>query len=428
MTATPDAALPRLLLGAGPRPLTSLSDHDRAYGPLPDLRSQSPRALIELAERSGLRGHGGASFPVARKLGAVASRRGAKIVVGNGTEGEPASAKDRLLLGSVPHLVLDGAAVAARAVGADDAIIAFAEGDDRAAESLELALAARAEGGRHRSRRDDPRIELVPVPDRFVSGQETALVNFLNGGEAKPTFGSRPFESGVRRAPTLVQNVETLAHLALIARHGPKWFRAVGTAEDPGSALITISGAVDRPGVYEVEHGVPLAEMLRTAGVTEPLQAVLFGGYFGSWLPTSEIPALTLSPRGLAAAGASFGAGIVVALGRSSCAVAECSRVADYLAVESAGQCGPCVHGLGAFADTFQRLATGTASRDAWRDLTRWGREVPGRGACQYPDGAVRFLTSALRVFADEFADHARHGACDRCRAEPALPTPAFAA
>ncbi|HEY2161885.1 MAG TPA: NADH-ubiquinone oxidoreductase-F iron-sulfur binding region domain-containing protein, partial [Solirubrobacteraceae bacterium] len=257
---------------------------------------------------------------------------------------------------------------------------------------------------------------------------ETALVNFLNGGEAKPTFGARPFERGVRRAPTLVQNVETLAHLGLIARHGPDWFRRVGTREDPGSALITLSGAVERPGVYEIEHGAPLAEALHTAGVLEPLSAVLFGGYFGSWLPASQIPAIKLSPRSLAGAGASFGAGVVVALGRSACPVAETTRVADYLARESAGQCGPCVNGLGAFADTIQQLASGTAPRHAWRDLVRWSREVPGRGACQYPDGAVRFLTSALRVFADEFNAHARHGACERCSRRPTLPAPAVAA
>lgn len=422
MTTTTNLTLPRLLLGIGTEPLTSLDAHTNVYGPLPDLRSLAPTSLIQLAERSGLRGHGGASFPVARKLQAVASRRGSKIVVANGTEGEPASKKDRALMCRVPHLILDGAAVAARAVGAEEAIIAFSENDHEAFSSLEAAMQARTGG---RGQDAEPRYLLAGVPDRFVTGQETALVNLLNGGEAKPTFGARPFERGVRRAPTLVQNVETLSHLALIARHGADWFRRLGPAEDPGSALITLSGAVSKPGVYEIEHGMPLPELLHRAGVTEPLRAILLGGYFGSWLPASEIPSLELSPRRLAAFGASFGAGVIVAVGRSACPVAETARIADYLATESAGQCGPCVNGLGAIADTVQQLATGTAGPDARRDLERWTTELPGRGACQYPDGASRFIASGLRVFGEEFRDHARHGACERCSARPVLPAPA---
>jgi NADH:ubiquinone oxidoreductase subunit F (NADH-binding) len=230
MTTATAPALPRLLLGIRAEPLTSLDAYTQAYGPLPDLRSLAPTAVIELAERSGLRGHGGASFPLARKLHAVASRRGSKIVVANGSEGEPASETDRALMRQVPHLILDGAAIAARAVGAEEAIIAFSEHDDEAFASLDAAVRARTSG---RRRGPEPRFQLAGVPDHFVTGQETALVNLLNGGEARPTFGPRPFERGVRRAPTLVQNVETLSHLALIARHGADWFRRLGPAEDP---------------------------------------------------------------------------------------------------------------------------------------------------------------------------------------------------
>jgi NADH:ubiquinone oxidoreductase subunit F (NADH-binding) len=257
-----------------------------------------------------------------------------------------------------------------------------------------------------------------------VSGQESALVNYLSGGEAKPSFDTRPFQRGVRRAPTLMQNVETLAHLALIARRGADWFRALGTPEDPGSTLITLSGAVAAPGVYEIEHGMPLAELLATAGVSEELTAVLIGGYFGSWLPAGELPGLELAPRRLAERGAALGAGIVVALGTSACPVAETARVADYFAAESAGQCGPCVNGLAAIADNVQRLATGTADGAAQRDVERWVTQLPGRGACAYPDGASRFIASALAVFEPEFRDHARHGSCERCHARPVLPTP----
>jgi NADH:ubiquinone oxidoreductase subunit F (NADH-binding) len=420
MRTVTDCRLPRLLSGVSDRPVTDFESHLALHGPLPELAKWAPGQIIDVIKQSGLRGRGGASFPVARKLTAVASRRGPRIVVANGTEGEPASKKDRVLLRELPHLVIDGAVIAAHAVGTGEAIIAVPEGHGRTARSLELALRQRTDAGR----RGEPRFALVDVPERYLSGQESALVNFLSGGPARPTFRTRPFEHGVRRRPTLVQNVETLAHLALIARHGPTWFRQLGTAQDPGSTLVTLSGAVSSPGVYEIEHGMPLSTLLDSAGVSDDLNAVLIGGYFGSWLPATHIPRLLLSPRYLAEHGASLGAGVIVALGGSACPVAETMRIADYFAAQGAGQCAPCVNGLGAIADTVQQLATGTAPATAQSDLERWASELPGRGACQHPDGAARFLASALRVFADDFREHARRGRCERCSHAPVLPSP----
>ena len=204
------APLPRLLAGLGDVPVTALGSHLDLHGPLRDLRGWAPQEIVELVGQAGLRGRGGAAFPVATKMRAVASRRRPKVVVANGSEGEPASKKDRALLRDLPHLVLDGAAVAARAVGAREAIIAVSEHDDRSARSLALALSER----RNARLRREPQFTLFAVPERFVSGQSSALVNVLSGGPAKPTFGPRPFERGVRFRPTLVQNVETLAHLA----------------------------------------------------------------------------------------------------------------------------------------------------------------------------------------------------------------------
>ncbi|MBV8989436.1 MAG: hypothetical protein JO372_12830, partial [Solirubrobacterales bacterium] len=342
----------------------------------------------------------------------------------NGAEGEPASKKDRMLLRELPHLVLDGVAVAARAVGAEEAVVTFAETDQRSARSLERAVRERWDDRTG----DDPRFHLFAVRDGFVSGQETALVSALNGEAGKPTFGARPFEHGVHRRPTLVQNVETLAHLALIARHGAAWFRQLGTAQEPGSRLVTMAGAVEAPGVYEIEQGVSLAELLDLAGAEPDFRAVLLGGYFGSWLPAPLPPDLRLAREDLRPHGASLGAGVVVLLPRSACPVAETTRVADYLASESAGQCGPCVNGLSAIADALQQLASGTAAGQTEAALERWTREVPGRGACQHPDGAARFVSSALRAFAEEFRDHARHGPCDRCRRSRVLLAPSLAA
>jgi NADH:ubiquinone oxidoreductase subunit F (NADH-binding) len=399
--------------------MAELAHHLDVHGPLPELRHRAPRSIIELLEQAGLRGRGGAAFPVARKLGAVASRGGPRIVLANGSEGEPASKKDRVLLRELPHLVLDGVAVAARAVGADEAIVAVCESDGRGARGIEQALRER----RQARVPDDPRFSLLRTPAGFISGQETALISWANAGLAQPMFiGPRPSERGVRRLPTLVQNVETLAHIALIARHGVRWFRELGEPADPGSVLLTVSGAVRAPGVYEIEQATPLAQVLEIVGAQRRPTGVLIGGYFGSWIAPEEISEVALGLDHLRRRGAMLGAGVIVVLGDQACPVAETSRVADYLAGESAGQCGPCANGLPAIADAVQRLATGVASREDRIDLERWLTELPGRGACQHPDGAIRFLASSLRVFATEFADHGRHGPCDRCARPPVLP------
>ena len=187
---------------------------------------------------------------------------------------------------------------------------------------------------------------------------------------------------------------------------------------------MTVSGAVARPGVYEIEHGMPLSELLVGAGVREPPAAVLVGGYFGTWLPANVVSEVRLAGEHLSEYGAALGAGVIVVLGADACPVAEATRIADWFAAESAGQCGPCVNGLDAIAATVHQLATGTASRSAWSELERWGHDLRRRGACQHPDGAIRFITSALRVFEPELRDHARRGPCERCAGRPVLPSP----
>jgi NADH:ubiquinone oxidoreductase subunit F (NADH-binding) len=410
------SSLPRLLAGVGEQPVHTLSGHLAVHGPMPEV---DPAGLIAAVEEAGLRGHGGAAFPAAVKLRAVAARRGAKVLVANGTEGEPASKKDRVLLRSAPHLVLDGAAAAARAIGTREAIIAISELDRRGRAAIEAAVRERSRG------HGEPQWQIVSTPERFITGQESALVNFLSGGPGVPTFGPRPFQRGVRGRPTLVQNVETLAHLALIARHGPAWFRGLGTPEHPGSAMLTICGGVQRPGVYEIEHGMALSELLRWVD-GGPTAGVLVGGYFGSWLGPDELDAARLDSGALAGHGAALGAGVIAVLPQSACPVAETARVCAFFSAESAGQCGPCLNGLGAIRDTVAAIASGHGSRADIRLLERWTGDLRGRGACQHPDGAVRFLASALRVFGSEFHEHAVHGPCSRCRNRPVLPVPGY--
>jgi NADH:ubiquinone oxidoreductase subunit F (NADH-binding) len=199
-----------------------------------------------------------------------------------------------------------------------------------------------------------------------------------------------------------VNNVETLAHLALIARHGAEWFRAAGTERRTGTTLLTVSGAA-ASGVLESEAGATLGDVLDPS---EPLRAVLVGGYFGGWVPAEESRALD---------GAALGAGVIHALGRSSCPIAETARIATYMASQSAGQCGPCVFGLSALAGVLERLAAGHGGRDDAARLARWTEMVRGRGACAHPDGVARLLASATQVFAEELDDHVHRGACVAC-------------
>jgi NADH:ubiquinone oxidoreductase subunit F (NADH-binding) len=435
-TRAPAATLPRLLQEVPSAGAMVLSQHLSVHGPMPLGGGASRRgapALIDEVEAAGLQGRGGGGFPAAVKMRAVAAASGRErrsaagwsarpIVVVNAVEGEPASLKDRTLLEALPHLVLDGAAAAAHAVGANEVIVCICE--QAAAPNTSVAQAIRE---RARGRDENVKWHVAEVPARYVAGQESALVSFLSGGDAKPTFTPpMPFERGVRRRPTLVNNPETLAHLALIARHGAQWFRSLGPPSQPGSALLTLGGPVAYPGVYEVEHGSPLTALIDAAGgATNNVRAVLMGGYAGSWIDARHVNALVLADEGLAAYGARVGTGVVLLLGADCCGLAETARVARWLAQESAGQCGPCVHGLDAIAQSLEGALVGDAGPDHRGRVAHLMSIVQGRGACSHPDATVRFVASAVEVFAQELAEHARYGPCAACARAGTLPLPA---
>jgi NADH:ubiquinone oxidoreductase subunit F (NADH-binding) len=420
-TVADTVLLPRILSGVSFRGMAQLDAHRSEHGPLPSRSELSAAALLAAVERAGLRGRGGAAFPAALKMRAVRSARGRPVVVANGCESEPMSAKDALLLHELPHLVLDGAALAARAVGATQVIIAY-EGQNRDTRiSLEHALKQRRAAGV-----DTVGFELFAAAEKFLTGQETSLVSQINGGPPLPSFiPPRPTERGVRRRPTLVQNVETLAHLALIARRGADWYRRLGSQEEPGSTLVTVAGAVGSPGVYEIELGTPLERLLEAAGgQSGAIAGLLIGGYFGSWLPAELAGSVELSNAWLRSHGAALGCGVIVALPESVCPVAEIVRVAIYLATETANQCGPCVNGSAALARTLHAIALGRAQAGAGADLRRWTKLLPGRGACHLPDGLSRFVATALATFPRQFEEHARGGACRLCAAEGLMVIP----
>jgi NADH:ubiquinone oxidoreductase subunit F (NADH-binding) len=406
----------RVLAGLVPGRPMPLSHHLTVHGELPDLGLLGPGRLLADIEDSGLRGRGGAAFPTAIKAAAVAGRRRPLIVV-NGSEGEPMSAKDRVLLSRAPHLVIDGAIAAAAATGAREATIV--------APAPALMHVAAAVEERRAAGRLSVKLRLEESAHGYITGEESALIAHLEGRPALPRVKPPlPVERGLRGRPTLVQNVETMAQLALIARHGPAWFREEGTSDHPGTTLVTISGAVQRPGVYEVALGTPLRALASMAGGSvEPIRALLVGGYFGAWVD-GDGGRLTLDDGALRRIGAGIGAGVVVALGESACPVAETARLAAWMSDESAGQCGPCIFGLEALAGLLGRFAAGRTEPGDVDRLGRWTSLVRGRSACHHPDGVARMISSAARVFGRELADHARRGPCRGCRVAPTLRTP----
>jgi NADH:ubiquinone oxidoreductase subunit F (NADH-binding) len=404
----------RLLAGpklGGPEPL----DHhvSRLGGEIADWTGGAgPEQLLDRLRRSGLCGRGGGGFPTSEKLAAVRRHGPGSVVVVNGSETEPAAGKDDLLLRLRPHLVLDGLLAATRILGARRAFLVAHSGP--AAAAVETAL---------RERQDVPlQVEVATGPANFVGGEESALIRWLEGGPALPRYQPpRVVDRGWRGLPTLVQNVETLAHLGLVLRLGPEWFRGLGAADEPGTMLVTLSGAVEAPGVYEVPIGTPLPQVLHVAGADPGAVALLLGGYFGSWLRARDVQGLALSRASLRPAGATPGAGVLHLLPPGTCGLRESGRILEWLAAQGARQCGPCAFGLPAMASAMSEVSN-SGSEAALAQLQRWGDQIEGRGACRHPDGAVNLARSAAVAFPDELRRH-RDGLCAGYR-QSSLPLP----
>lgn len=376
------------------------------YRPLPDAEE-----FLAEVERSGLLGRGGAAFPLAVKLRSVrdAALRGRDtVVLANGEEGEPASVKDRWLLRNRPHLVLDGLRLAAAAVAATHAYVYVS--DPSAARSVENALSELAPEVLGRLL-----ITVYTVDAGYVAGEETAAVRAINGGPAKPTDKPpRPYQRGIHRRPTLVSNVETLANLPYLLRHGAAAFRAHGTALSPGTFLATVSGGGRPPVLYELPHGITVSELLRVHGIpAEQVRGALMGGYFAGLL-NRDVLETTLDHESLRARGSGLGCGAISVL-TDDCPVAVAASVLAYFGRENAGQCGSCFNGTVAMAAVAEALRDGVATAEDVQRLQRWAGVLPGRGACGTLDGATNVAASLLTRFPELVASHL-DGSCDACR------------
>jgi NADH:ubiquinone oxidoreductase subunit F (NADH-binding)/ferredoxin len=402
--------LPQLTQGFDLVERLGLEMHLKVHGPLDPM---SGERLAQLADEISLHGRGGAGFPFGRKLRAVgqaAIRRGVRpVVVVNGSEGEPACRKDTVLLNRAPHLILDGALLAAEALGARTLIVAVTR------NSTEISIrSALAERGLSDRRGQPLRARVVRTPERMVSGEASAVIRAAGGGPALPAGRrERAAESGVGGAPTLLSNAETFAQLAVAARIGPRRYGHTGLDAEPGTVLLTLSGAVARPMVVEVPTGVPLRYVLQLAGAPPLPQGVLTGGYHGNWIDSVAVDNAVVSRASLAAVGGALGAGAILPIGPGTCPLGESLRVAHWLAAETAGQCGPCRLGLPAAAGGLSDVLNGggPAALEALREVTQ---AVRGRGACKHPDGSARFFASTLSAFTDDLAAHVLDGGCGR--------------
>jgi NADH:ubiquinone oxidoreductase subunit F (NADH-binding) len=372
--------------------------------------------LLDEVDDAAVRGRGGAAFPIATKIRTVRDGRGVPVAIANGEEGEPASVKDRWLLRTRPHLVLDGLRLAALLVGADEVHVYVSDPD--AAQSVSRALGELTGAGVW-----DAEVTLTVVEPTYVAGEETAAVQAIGGGPALPTDKPpRPFEAGVKGRPTLVSNVETLANLPLVQRLGATGYRGLGTVASPGTFLLTLSGCA-ATGLYEVPFGVTLTEVLTWLG-EDPAQVdgVLMGGYFSGVLGRHVLD-VPLEYDAIKALHSGLGCGAVGLLAAGTCPVEVSAAVMAYFARENAGQCGSCFNGTAAMSAVLDALRDSRAEAEDVERLRAWSVRLRGRGACGTLDGATNVAAAVLREFPDAVATHLEE-TCPTCAAADGQPVP----
>lgn len=407
----------RLLAGTESGVRLNLSAHHAIHGGLqvPSRKQADPwrDKILDRMAVARLTGRGGGGFPTAIKLTTARRTKRRPVMVINLMEGEPAAQKDSVLACFTPHLVLDGAEALATIVDAVAITVAIARDNPAAIESIEAAIAERERSGL--SRFD---ITVATPPGRYVAGEESALVSWLNGGDARPTFrATKPAEIKIKSRPAVVDNAETAAQTALLARLDQPIPASLTT-------LVTISGAVSDPGVFEVTVGEQVGRIVERARPLSSPTALLLGGFGGTFVSAAAL-GVPYSPEGLRPLGGNVGAGVIAVFDERSCGITELARLTSWMSTESAGQCGPCVFGLPAVATDLELLASRRPDRSVINRIAHRCDMIVGRGACAHPDGVVRMVTTGLEVFAADAAEHAIGRGCSKRPAAGRLDLPA---
>jgi NADH-quinone oxidoreductase subunit F len=404
----------RLLAAGGP----SLAAYRESggYSGLEQVRERGAGWLREEVSASGLRGRGGAAFPLATKWEAALSHAPPRHVVVNGAEDEPGSLKDRYLLATRPHLVLDGALCSAVALGAGHVVCYV---NEEAVQPLEQTAAA-IEEVRAAGLAGDFSLSLVAAPAAYVAGEDSCALEFIEHGGPKPQPRAKPpypAEHGLHGQPTAVSNVETLAHVALIARHGAGWFTEVGTRGYPGTLLVTLPAGCARPGVYEVAGGAPFGSVLEECGggpSGAPFRGAQVGGPAAGWLTAADFD-VPLDPEAMSVRGSMLGCAAVRLLTEDRCAVDAVAEVERFFAAESCGKCPLCRGETQFFDRVLAGLRDNKAIKEAHLDKAL---ELASAAATGTDCALARFPAAPLRTarehFPEDFAAHLEGGDCGR--------------
>lgn len=390
--------------------LNAAHERDRARG-------MAPEALIALIDAAGLRGRGGGGFPLARKLAEAraAAAGGSAVVVANAYDADPASPLARTLLLKRPELVIEGLAIAAAAVGATSGYLYVHPEASAARRAAERALEASRAG------LGDLSVEIVAGPGGFIGGEETALLAVLESRRAmarqRPPY---PARQGLYLRPTVIASAETLAALPLIIRDGAEAFRRVGTADAPGTKLVSVTGAVASPGVYEVAFGTPLGDIVgRAGGATGTLKGLHVGGPTGGILNAGRT-AVTLDYEALRAAGTHLGSGQLRVIASDVCIVHEATQLFAYLAKESCGLCVPCRVGTKRVEGILEGITSSLGRNEDLPWLAELGEHLRQFSLCGFGSTSAAILRTTLSEFSEDYRRHIEERTCPTGTCTPA--------
>ena len=397
-----------------------------------------PRATIDTVAASGLRGRGGGGFPTGRKWAGIADQVGTRrYLVCNGAEGEPGTFKDRALLRANPYQVVEGLIIAAFAIGAEEAFVCLKASFEREIEAVTRAVQELQVAGICA----ECTVNVVAGPDEYLFGEEKAMLEVIEGKPPLPRWFP-PYEHGLfaaspqegweagphgahRRSdepnPTLVNNVETLANVPHILAHGADWFRSTGTAESPGTIVATVVGDVVAPDVGEVELGTPLGAVIDAVGSgVAPGRTVkaVFSGVANPVVTAAQLDT-PVSYEGFTAIGSGMGAAGFIVHDDTACMVDAAYRFSRFLYVESCGQCPPCKMGSGEITESLERIETGAGDDRDLGIIAHWLERVTDGNRCYLAVEEQRVVSSVLRAFPDEFAEHLEQHGCPRPARRP---------
>ncbi|MEW6192855.1 MAG: NADH-ubiquinone oxidoreductase-F iron-sulfur binding region domain-containing protein [Bacillota bacterium] len=391
------------------------------YTALAAALGQPPEAAVDAVTRAGLRGRGGAGFPTGRKWAAAAARPArTKYIVCNADEGDPGAFMDRSIIEANPHSVIEGMLIAGYAVGAREGIVYVRAEYPLAVKRLETAIRqARRAGllGKNILGSNFPfNIEICHGAGAFVCGEETALLNSVMGrrGEPRPR-PPYPVEEGLWGEPTVINNVETLANVPLIIRHGPEWFARTGTEKSKGTKIFSLAGSINITGLVEVPMGVSLKQIIFDLGngVAEKreLKAVQTGGPSGGFLPAHLVDT-PVDYESLKELGTIMGSGGMIVLDNTSCIVDVAHFYTVFGQDESCGRCTPCRVGTKRMVEILDRIAGGTATVEDLELLENLSEDIKDASLCGLGQTVPNPVLSSLRFFKDEYLAHIKDRRC----------------